>query len=226
MSDITGIGTIFNRWDGAQWQPIAKIQNIGGPTMSRDTVETTTLDNTDGYRTFIGGLRDGGDVSLPMNFTEAGYLAMKADFEDDEEQKYQIVLPNDENTTLEFEGLVTDLPLDIQMEEVISCDITIKVSGKTEMTNVKIIESVETLSPISIAAAEDTQLADLGLPTDVECTMEDASTQQIDVEWNAGVPLFDGGTAGTYTFTGTLKPPANRINPLGLKATQVANMTE
>ena len=225
MSDVTGIGTIFNRWDGAEWQPIAKIQNIGGPAMSRDTTETTTLDNVDGYRSFIGGLRDGGDVSIPMNFTKDGYLAAKADFEDNDKQKYQIVLPDAENTTLEFDGFVTDLPLNIQLEEVISCDVTIKVSGKTEVTSVKIIESVETLADISIAAAEDTQLADVGLPTEVECTMEDASTENIPVTWNAGTPLFDGGTQGSYVFAGTLNPPSNRINPLGLKAAQTVEIT-
>ena len=132
---VSGIGASFRRWDstGGTWEKIAEVLNIGGPTMSRDTIETTSLDNTDGYKTFIGALRDGGDISFGMIFARDTYEQMKDDFESDDLQNYEIVLPDDDNTTLEFEGLITELPLDVPIDDKITCDISIKISGKVEL---------------------------------------------------------------------------------------------
>ena len=130
---FSGIGTIFNRWNGSAWVAIAEINSISGPSSTRETIDVTTLDSTGGYREFISNLRDAGDVSLNMNFTAATYELMKDDFEDDDVQEYQIVLPDADGTTLEFEGLVTELPIEIPLDDKISCNITIKVSGQVEL---------------------------------------------------------------------------------------------
>jgi len=130
---FSGLGTIFNRWDGSQWAAIAEINSISGPSASRETIDVTTLDTVGGYRKFISGLRDGGDVSLNMNFTKATYELMKDDFEDNAVQEYQIVLPDDDGTVLQFEGLVTELPVEIPLDDKVSANITIKVSGKVEL---------------------------------------------------------------------------------------------
>jgi predicted secreted protein len=127
---IAGVGTKFRRWDGANWDNIAEITSINGPNKTRDTIDTTSLDTTDGYRTFIGGFRDGGTVTLPMNFTRATYEVMNTDFESDTLQNYEIFLPDLEGTSFEFEGMVTELGLGIPTDDKISADVTIKVSGK------------------------------------------------------------------------------------------------
>ncbi|OQY11126.1 MAG: hypothetical protein B6I31_05500 [Desulfobacteraceae bacterium 4572_19] len=136
MGTITGVGTKFRRWDanatssGGAWEEIGEITGIDGPGKSRDTVETTTLSVEDGYRTFIGALRDGGEVALSMNFTAATYAIMNEDFESDTPGNYEIVLPDEEETSFEFVGLVTNLPLAIPLDDKITCDTTIKISGK------------------------------------------------------------------------------------------------
>ncbi len=215
---VTGKGTIFNRWDTgtSAWVAVGNINSISGPTASRETVDVTTLDSAGGYREFIGSLRDGGDVSLSMNFIMETYTLMKSDFESDVRQQYQIVLPDASHTTLEFEGLVTELPVDIPLDDKITCDLTIKISGETELSSVDIVDSVETLENISVA--NGTQLADAGLPAEVEVTMTDDTTDNVDVIWNAGTPMYDGGTAGTYVFSGTLVMPDGVLNVNGLKA--------
>jgi predicted secreted protein len=113
---------------------IAEINKIGGPTMSRDTIDVTSLDSTGGYREFIGGFRDGGTVNLSMNFAIAGYNDMKDDFESSDLRDYQIILPDTGNTTFGFAGLVTELPLDIPMDDKITCDVTIKISGQVTLS--------------------------------------------------------------------------------------------
>lgn len=130
---VSGIGTIFSRYDGSQWVPIAEITSITGPNKSRNTIDVTSFDSVDGYKEFIGGLRDGGEFNFTMNFTEAGYILINDDFEDDTLQKYRVTLPNTEGTVLEFDGLVTALPLDVPLDDKISCSVTIKISGQTEL---------------------------------------------------------------------------------------------
>jgi len=224
MTAISGKGTLFNRWDGSQWEQIAQINSISGPTMNRETIDVTTLDSEGGYRKFIGSLRDGGDVSLPMNFTRDTYTIMKTDFEDDDLQKYQIVLPDSFNTTLEFEGFVTDLPLDIPLDDKVSADITIKISGQTELTSVLIIVDTETLA--AIPAANGTQLSAIGLPTEVDCDFDNDTNDDVDVVWDTGTPMYNGAAAGAYVFVGTLVPSGQVLNPLGITTTVTVNVAE
>jgi len=127
---IAGVGTKFRRWDGSVWQDIAEINSITGPSMSRDTIDVTSLDSTGGYREFIAGFRDAGTITLAMNFSRETFELMKSDFESDDLQNYEIILPDEEETSLEFEGLVTELPLTIPADDKVTADVTIKISGQ------------------------------------------------------------------------------------------------
>lgn len=138
---ISGLGTKFLRWDSSapagssDWQAIAEIISISGPTMTREFIDVTSLDSTGGYREFIAGFRDGGTVTLNMNFTSATYSIMKDDFEDRDSQFYEIVLPDENSTSFEFEGLVTELPLEIPTDDRVTANVTIKVVGKVEVNS-------------------------------------------------------------------------------------------
>lgn len=139
MSDaVSGVGTVFKRSDMASapaFSAIAEINSIDGPNKSRDTIDVTSLDSSGGYREFIASFRDGGEVSLEMNFTRDGYLDMNADFELDTLVDYQIVLPDIGNTTLDFSGLVTNVGLGIPLDDKITAPITIKVSGQVALSS-------------------------------------------------------------------------------------------
>ena len=134
-SAISGVGTSFRRWDGSDWVAIAEINSVTGPNKSRDTIDVTSLDSTGGYREFIGGFRDGGSVTLPMNFTRDTYDTMNTDFEDDDLQNYEILLPDDDATSFEFEALVTELGLGIPADDKVTADVTLKVSGQVTVNS-------------------------------------------------------------------------------------------
>lgn len=129
---VAGVGTRFRRWNAltTEWVDIAEINSITGPGKSRESIDVTSLGSTGGYREFIAGFRTSGTVALAMNFTRFTYDLMNDDFEDDDAQNYEIVLPDDENTTLEFEGLVTELPLTIPTDDKITADVTIQITGQ------------------------------------------------------------------------------------------------
>ena len=126
---VSGVGTLFRRWSGSTWVNIAEVSSISGPSMTRETIDVTSLDSTGGYREFIAGFRDAGNVQLAMNFTRTTFDTMKDDFESDTAQNYEIVLPDAENTTLEFEGLVIECPLEVPTGDKITSSVNIKVTG-------------------------------------------------------------------------------------------------
>jgi len=106
---------------------IGKVTNISGPSMSKETVDTTSFDNTDGYRSFIVGLKDAGTLTFTLMFDKTVYSTLKAAFEDNTAKAIEITLPD--ATKLTFNGFVTELPLTVPTEDKVTCDVTVKISG-------------------------------------------------------------------------------------------------
>jgi predicted secreted protein len=133
---VNGIGTLFRRWNTSteEFDIIAEIKSITNER-TRETMDVTSFDSTGGYREFIGGLRNAGTVSLDMNFTRAGFELLTEDYESDTLANYEIVLPDDEETTLEFEGLVTKLGLNVAVEDPISSPAEIQMSGSPTLNS-------------------------------------------------------------------------------------------
>ncbi|MFA5526896.1 MAG: phage tail tube protein [Acholeplasmataceae bacterium] len=127
---FTGIGTVLKRGSVA----IADVVSINGPGMARDTVDVTTLSSVGGYREFITGLRDGGTLTFEVLFSKTGYQALKTDFENDDAETYSVELPDDDSTIITFDGLVTDFPVTIPLDDKVSVSVTIKITGNISVT--------------------------------------------------------------------------------------------
>ena len=126
----SGMGTIFSRWNSttAKFVPVAQIKKISWSGMTRKTFDTTVLSTPGGYETFGVGLRSAGNIKLDMNFSRSAWALMKADFDSDTIQHYMLLLPDADNTTFEFEGVVTECPLDVP-QDAITTSVTIKING-------------------------------------------------------------------------------------------------
>jgi predicted secreted protein len=132
MSDaIAGVGITLSRYNSgtSQWERLAEILSYDGPNKKRDTIDVTNMDSTGGYKEFIGGFRDSGELKCPMNFTRATYDLMNDDFESETKQTYELAIPDPDNTTMSFLGLVTDLGFKADTSKQVTADVTIKVSG-------------------------------------------------------------------------------------------------
>ena len=103
---FSGVGTSLYRQDPttSAWEVFSEVNNIEGPGFTRDTIDVTSLDSTGGYREFITGFRDGGEVTMEMNFTNANVDKLKSDFETDTLVNYKIVLPDDDESIFSFSG--------------------------------------------------------------------------------------------------------------------------
>lgn len=133
---ITGVGARFYRWDNIDWTELSEINSITFDGLARETIDVTDLKtaaNNNGYRSKIAGLRDSGTFSFNMNYTRSQYDQMKTDFESDNNQIYLVTLPDADDTYMEFEGLMTDFPLDIPLEDRINSDITVAIDGRIDV---------------------------------------------------------------------------------------------
>ena len=144
----TGFGALLQRSLGGSPEPdfltILGIKSIDGPSISRDTHDTTVMTSPGGWREFIGGLKDGGEVSFEANFlptdptqnqTAGGFMAEFDKGSCDSKGNWRILLPKcdgEPDSSWEFEGVVTGQEVEIPLEDVMGFNGTIKVSGRPE----------------------------------------------------------------------------------------------
>ena len=79
------------------------------------------------------------------------------------------------------------------------------------------VTSVITLNDISVT--NGTSLGSVPFPATVSVNLSDTNTTTATVSWDNGSPVYNGNTAGTYVFTGTLTLPAGVTNPNNVTAT-------
>ena len=88
-----GVGTIFKIMSAIP-VTVGELTAINPPSMSADTIDTTTLSSADGYRTFIQGWKDGGEVSVSGYYdptTGNGQAELEALFDSGEVEGFNIV---------------------------------------------------------------------------------------------------------------------------------------
>lgn len=124
-----GYGTTLTRAGNA----IAQITSITPPNLSADAIDVTAMDSSDGYREFIQGLRDGGEVGVEGKFYPGdtnGQVGLITDFNAGTLQEFVITFPTAMGATWTFNAIVTGFEGDIPMDDGIGFSATLKVSGK------------------------------------------------------------------------------------------------
>lgn len=118
---------------------VAEIIDIDGPSMSKDAIEVTASDGTagTGWREFVPGWRDGGEVSItanwiPVDSTHGDTTGLLSIFEGDALQAFKIKTADDGSSgtiTLSFNGVVTSFSTSLPLEDKAGLNCTIKISG-------------------------------------------------------------------------------------------------
>lgn len=116
---------------------VATLTEIGGLEISADTVETTTLESTGNFRTFVQGLKDAGEVSLSGYFNPddtVGQAALWGNLQDGSVDAYRIAFPAALGATWGFNAIVTGFTTSAAMEDLISFEATLKITGVPTLT--------------------------------------------------------------------------------------------
>ena len=128
MAKSRSVGTVFNIDD----QKVGGLSSISGVEISSETTDVTALDNTTGYKEFLGGFKDGGEISLEgfLDGDDAGQDAMYAAMDDQEEHNFSIVFPKAIGKTWTFKGIVTKFSTSVALSDGIKFSASVKVYGK------------------------------------------------------------------------------------------------
>ena len=131
------LGTVLKIGKDPSIVKVGGLTEIGGIELSADTLDTTTLESDGGYREFIGGFKDAGEVSLSGYLeidTSNGQKKMYDAFETGDVQEFAIEFPESIGAKWAFKGVVTGFSTGASLEDLISFGATIKVSGKPTLT--------------------------------------------------------------------------------------------
>jgi predicted secreted protein len=137
MSGRDGFGTLFQRATGTApgttYADIANVTNIGGPDRTRETIDVTAHDSPGGWMEFLGGLKDGGEISLDINYDPAETThQIDDDFDDVLPRNYRIVILPDtiDEHTWQISGILTELGDEFPYDDKMARTMTIKITGK------------------------------------------------------------------------------------------------
>lgn len=137
MAGIDAFGTQFKRGDGAGpevFTALANVSNISGPSLTRNTIDVTAHDSPDAWMEFVGGLKDGGEVTVDVNYDPSAHDALVADLSDEDPRNYQIVFPDPDTTTWAFPGILTGFQPSAPIDDKLSASLTYKVAGKPTLS--------------------------------------------------------------------------------------------
>ena len=114
---------------------IGGLTSIAGIEVSAETVDVTDLANADGYREKLPGFKDAGEV------TASGYLDGEDEGQDEcytllasgDVVECSIVFPNKIGKTWTFNAGITKFTTGASLEDAVTFEIALAVSGKPEL---------------------------------------------------------------------------------------------
>lgn len=134
MTKRLGYGSVLivcSTSDGTTENNIGYVRNISGPGVSGNDIDTTTLDSSSNYRTFTPGLLDPGEVSFQVVYatTLATHKRLARIMGGRISSNWKVIHASSAGAASSFSGYVKAMSREIPMDDLITCDFTVKVSG-------------------------------------------------------------------------------------------------
>jgi predicted secreted protein len=121
------------------WTTVAEVGNITPPSYARDAQDATHTESTEGWREFIPGLKDGGEISCELNLVpDSNTMDMILEqFDSDVLTQVRILFADGVQTgnpppcsKFTCSGVVTGFKPEAPMDDKMKATLTFKVSGK------------------------------------------------------------------------------------------------
>lgn len=111
---------------------VGALSSISGIDASADEVEVTDMGNTDGYREYLPGFKDGGEVSVSgyVDGEDEGQARLYELMESGDVVDCKIQFPAKIGKTWSFKAGVTKFTTSADVDDAITFEATLKVSGK------------------------------------------------------------------------------------------------
>ena len=129
-------GTLLKIGDGGGpevFTTVAEAQSIKGPNIKQATIDVTSH-SSGGWKEFIGGILEGGQVTFQLNFiptdaTQGNTSGLLRDLKNRTKRNFKLVLTDPGVTTWAFTALVTDFPIDAPTDGKLSASVTLQITG-------------------------------------------------------------------------------------------------
>ena len=201
MSVTQAYGTTL-KWNAVA---VAELTKIKGLKIKSDTIDTTTFDSPDAFKTSVQGMMEADDVGIEGFFSfgdTTGQLAMLTDMQSRTSRQIIITFPAVTGTTWTFNGYIADLEIgNVNADGLIPFTSAIKVSGKPVLA-VAVSTGVSALT-ISNSAVLIPTFA-IGTFDYVATVLTGVSSVTFTPTAAAGVITVNGSVVPTTTASGSL----------------------
>lgn len=111
---------------------VGGLKSIGGIEITAESIDVTDLSNADGYREKLPGFKDAGEVSASgfLDGEDEGQEACYTLMNSGEVVDCSIVFPSKIGKTWKFKAGVTKFSTNADLEDAVTFDISLAVSGK------------------------------------------------------------------------------------------------
>ena len=110
---------------------IGQVRNISGPGTEFADIDTTCMDSSSNYRTFVAGLGDPGEVTISLVYdpTMSSHLKLADAANNLETRSFTVYQGSTSGDSDAFEAHVKGISREIPYDDLITADLTLKVTG-------------------------------------------------------------------------------------------------
>lgn len=115
---------------------IAQVSNVAGPSMALDTVDVTTHDSAGGFREFVAGLADAGEVTFDLVYdpdsathaNSSGGVVYR--LHQRTATAFKLTLTDTTATVITFDAFVTAFEPSEPVDGAMTASLTLKITGQ------------------------------------------------------------------------------------------------
>lgn len=135
MAGIDAFGTkwSFSTDGGTTFTDVADVTNIDALNIKADTQDVSSHDSPDQYREKIGGMKDGGSLSMEVNYDPTLHAAILTNI-GGTPIKHKVTLTDADASVVAFDGIINGLQAKAPFDGKLAGTVTIEVSGKPVIT--------------------------------------------------------------------------------------------
>lgn len=135
---MAGFDAFGTKWaistdGGTSYTDVADVSNIDVLDVSVDTLDTTTHSTPSKWRTFVGGLRDAGELSMEINYDPALHGLIWANVGVTTKQKVTLTDAAPAATVV-FDAIITGFKAQAPFDDKLTATVSVKVSGAPVIT--------------------------------------------------------------------------------------------
>lgn len=126
---ISSLGAVLRIGNGASvevFTAIPELRGINGPSMTSEDIDVSHLGSS-GYRDYIAGFKEAGEITGEVNWTQAGYATLLVLFNSGALKNMELEFSD--ATVYEFVGRVKGVPITAQTGDAVRFNLTVKITG-------------------------------------------------------------------------------------------------